>query len=579
MCIRDSNMCHATGSRPGIQDPAAFDTQVAEFGISCEACHGPGSVHAAQPAIPMPVAVAIDSQWAFVDGPIASRLTDSAQAAAEQVDSCAACHSRRAQLASHEAGVAFLDAFEPRWLTPELYHADGQILDEVFVYGSFVQSAMHSAGVACTDCHEPHSGELRARGDALCSQCHRADVFAVTDHHRHAPDAQPECVDCHMPATTYMQVDPRRDHSFRVPRPDLTAALESPNACNNCHSDRDPGWAQESIEQWFPTGRWREAHYGEALAAGRSWSADRRPKLQQVFYDESQPAIVRATALSLLAQQFDGGVLDAIEFAVRSPLAMLQLAGLQALENADPASRIRLGQRFLDSELLTLRINAARMLIGAEAGLSERRRADFDAAMQEFARALEYNADTAEGLLGTGLLAAQTNRIAVAESAYREAIERNPGLSAAFINLADLLRFDGREAEANDILQRAIDGPAGDDPGLYAALGLSHVRLGDTDAAVAALARAAELAPDDPYHAYTYGLALASIDSNDAAIAYFEDAIATVPGYAPILIALATMNRDAGRIDAAREYTRRLLDVSPGDPAAVALERELSLQR
>jgi tetratricopeptide (TPR) repeat protein len=376
-----------------------------------------------------------------------------------------------------------------------------------------------------------------------------------------------------------MQVDPRRDHSFRVPRPDLTLTIESPNACNNCHADQDAAWAQQSIAQWFPEGRWREPHYGEALAAGRHWTADRRARLQEVFYDESQPAIVRATALDLLAQQFDGGVLDAIEFALRAPQPLLQLAGLQSLDSADAPTRIRLGQRFLENDLRTLRINAARMLIAAAAGLSERRQADFNTAIAELGRSLEYNNDSAEGMLGVGLFAAQNGSDDAAESAYREAIERNPGLSAAYINLADLLRFTGREPEANAILQRAIEDEVTSDPGLYAALGLSHVRLGDTDSALAALARAAELAPDDPYHAYTYGLALAAVGGNEAAIEFFETATERAPGYAPILIALATMNRDAGNLDAAREYTQRLLAVSPGDPSAVALERELQLLR
>ncbi len=573
--------CHVTEFRKNYDTATStYASDWAEVNVGCEACHGPGSLHAAQPSNAMPVATAIESQWAFVDDPIADRLSaGGTEAAARQAQACAACHSRRAQLAPHVAGMEYLDAFEPLWLTEGLYYADGQILDEVFVYGSFAQSAMHAAGVACTDCHDAHSGELRAPGDALCSTCHRADVFAVPNHHRHAAEAQPACVDCHMPATTYMQVDPRRDHSFRVPRPDLSIALESPNACNNCHADQDPQWAQSSIEQWFPQGRWNDAHYAEALAAGRDWSLDRRPQLQALIYDDSQPAIVRATALRFLARQFDDAALDAIEFATRGPSTLLQLAGLQALEDADPASRIRLAQRFLDNELRALRINAVRALIGFENGLGERRRQDFDAAAAEYEQTLAFNADSAEGLLGTGLLAAQRGDVAAAQSAYRDAIARNAAFAAAYINLSDLQRASGLESDANATLRAALAGSAGDDAGLHAALGLSYVRLGDAAAALASLERAAELAPSDPYHAYTYGLALASVETRDAALDYLAEAHARFPGYAPILIALATMHRDAGQIDAAREFTRRLLEVSPGDTTGVALERELALLR
>ncbi|MGD8323358.1 MAG: cytochrome c3 family protein [Gammaproteobacteria bacterium] len=573
--------CHVTDFRKNFdRDTLVYASEWEAINVSCEACHGPGSAHAAQPATPLPVATAIDSSWVFGDAPIALRLpgTD-LQAAEKQVEACAACHSRRAQLAPHQAGMRYLDAFEPALLTEGLYHADGQILDEVFVYGSFAQSAMYAGGVACTDCHEPHSGELRAPGDTLCAGCHRADVFAVPEHHRHAAGARPDCVDCHMPATIYMGVDPRRDHSFRVPRPDLTLAIDTPNACTGCHRNQDAQWAQTAIERWYPEGRWREPHYGEAISAGRRWTVDRRTRLVELVYDELRPPIVRATALRVLARQLDGTALDAIEFATRAPIPLLQLAGLQALEGAEPGARLQLAQRFLDSELRALRINAARVLSGAEAGLSERRRQDFAAAIQEYAGTLDYNADSSEGLVGTGLLAAQREDFEAAQAAYRSAIARNPAFVPAYINLADVLRIDGAENEANALLANALDGPAGPDPGLLAALGLSHVRLGNAEAALAAFARATELAPDDPYHAYSYGLALASLRTREEALGWLEDASNRLPAYAPILIALATMSRDAGRIDAARDFTARLLEISPGNASGVALARELAPRR
>ena len=572
--------CHVTEYEKNYE-PAigAFASTHAIDNVACEACHGPGSLHASTPSVAMPTATAIDSQWTFADGPIAARGSGSDAAAVSQVEACAACHSRRAQLAPHAAGVAYLDAFEPVWLTEGLYHADGQILDEVFVYGSFLQSRMHAAGVACSDCHEPHSGALRASGDALCATCHRADVFAVEAHHRHQGAAAIQCVDCHMPATTYMTVDPRRDHSFRVPRPDLSQAIGVPNACNGCHRDTDPAWAQAAIAQWYPQGRWLTAHYGEALDAGRSWSADRRARLLELVYDDDQPAIVAGTAVRLLARQLDGGALDAIEFAARSAEPLLQLAALQSLDDAGDDVRIRVAQRFLDHESMVMRVNAARALLPVGAQLSTRRQSDLDAAVSELATTLAYNADTSEGQVGLGLLAERTGDEAAARDAYEAAIAANPAFAAGWINLADLLRRSGDEAQANALLLEALQGGAREDPALYAATGLSHVRLGETEQALAALALAAETARDDPYHTWAYGLALASIRTPQTAIDYLESAAERFPGYAPILFALATMNRDYGETDAARVWTQRLLEVSPGDAQGIALQRELEALR
>ena len=199
---------------------------------------------------------AATGQWQFIDGAaIAQRVP--ALAARTELETCAQCHSRRSQFSDDfHPGDPFLDGFQPSLLDAGLYHADGQILDEVYVYGSFLQSRMHAAGVTCSDCHEPHSARLRVQGDALCAQCHQASNYLGPQHHRHPGDGPgTACVDCHMPAETYMVVDPRRDHSFRVPRPDLSVSLGTPNACAGCHQAEGDQWAADTVAAWFPEGR------------------------------------------------------------------------------------------------------------------------------------------------------------------------------------------------------------------------------------------------------------------------------------------------------------------------------------
>ena len=137
-------------------------------------------------------------------------------------------------------------------LEPGLYHPDGQILEEVYVYGSFVQSRMHSAGVTCSDCHDPHALNVRSAGNALCSRCHQSAAYDTPAHHFHEPESTgASCVECHMPATTYMVNDPRRDHSIRVPRPHLSVQLGTPNACTDCHTDRSADWAAGFVDLWY----------------------------------------------------------------------------------------------------------------------------------------------------------------------------------------------------------------------------------------------------------------------------------------------------------------------------------------
>ena len=222
--------CHSTGVERGY-DAASdrFETRSAEIDVACEACHGPASRHVAGRREGMPIARdeilslrASPGEWRIEPGARIARRSEPAHDAGARVDACAPCHSRRSTLVDGaQPGQPFLDQYLPALIEEGLYFADGQIDDEVYVYGSFLQSRMHAAGVVCGDCHDPHSLELRGDPehgeDRSCLQCHAAPAFATRDHHRH-PEASAgaRCVSCHMPTRTYMQVDVRRDHSLRI---------------------------------------------------------------------------------------------------------------------------------------------------------------------------------------------------------------------------------------------------------------------------------------------------------------------------------------------------------------------------
>jgi predicted CXXCH cytochrome family protein len=251
--------CHTTDLKKNFNLSAnTYATTWASLGVNCEACHGPGSRHVALAKSGLSAASADKSglsnktrtgleawlkatdsgQWKMNPATGTARRTE--PLASTQLDTCAPCHSRRKLLANGLApDVLFLDAALPGLLEPTLYHADGQIDGEVFEYDSFLQSAMHKAGVVCSNCHEPHAAKLRAQGNGLCAQCHLPEKFDVTAHHKHSPgSAGAQCVNCHMPTKTYMVVHDRRDHSMRVPRPDLSVSIGTPNACSQCHTDR-----------------------------------------------------------------------------------------------------------------------------------------------------------------------------------------------------------------------------------------------------------------------------------------------------------------------------------------------------
>ena len=569
--------CHSTDLRKNYSaEEDNFATSYASVDVDCEACHGPGSLHVQAPEeSALGLARDGDARWVFTAGTtIAQRqpaLTDH-----EEIETCAQCHSRRSQFTdAFQPGDPLLDGFRPALLDARLYHADGQILDEVYVYGSFLQSRMHQAGVSCSDCHDPHSAQLRFEGNALCGQCHLASAYDVPEHHHHEREtAGSACVDCHMPATTYMVVDPRRDHSFRIPRPDLSEDLGTPNACTGCHEGETPTWAAEFVAEWFPDGRADTFHYGEALHGARTWTADRGRLLVGLLADPEIPAIVRATAVSLLAAQLDDAALGAIEEILQGDETLIQLPALEALARIPPEARIDLAQRFLTHSLRALRIAAASVLLPARPQLSERRRDDLDAALEEYWAAQRFNADRAEGLMNTGAMLVQLGELADAQTTFETALEREPVFTAAYINLADLYRAAGREADAEILLRSAIENNT-QDPSGHFALGLSLVRSDRLAEAVEELDRAALLAPNEPYYQYVIGVALNSTGRREDALQKLREVHERFPGHRETLLALATIHRDGAEFQDAGIYARRLLEISPADGAARALLLEL----
>ncbi len=202
----------------------------------------------------------------------------------------------------YQPGRPFLDHYLPSLLTPTLYHVDGQQQDEVFIWGSWLQSRMHAAGVTCSDCHDPHTQKLRAPGNAVCAQCHEPSKYDVVAHHRHEPGtAGAQCANCHMPQNTYMVVDPRRDHSLRVPRPDESVTFGVPNACNSCHTDRDAKWAAKAVHDWLGRDAAGYQTFASVFYSAEGGEPSALDKLAAVAADTAQPAIVRASALARLA--------------------------------------------------------------------------------------------------------------------------------------------------------------------------------------------------------------------------------------------------------------------------------------
>lgn len=526
--------CHSTNVDKGY-DPESdrFDTTWSEIDVSCEACHGPGSEHVRQAgagwdaSLGLTVKLEVPGSWEFAQGaPIAQRVP--ALREHTQVETCGRCHARAALLSqAPAAGQPLLDTHRVALLEPGLYFADGQIHDEVYVYGSFVQSRMYAAGVQCSDCHDPHS--LAVRED-VCSGCHRPEVFATPEHHHHpAGSAGASCVACHMPARTYMGIDVRRDHSFRVPRPDLSAG---PSACAGCHAEQGDAWAAAQVDGWRG-GAAPRAHYGSTLQAGRTGAPGSEEALSALALDRSQPAIARATALELLGSRLTPQTLAAVEAGLRDAEPLVRMTAVAATEALPPQARVALVRPRLADPVLSVRLEAERVLRGVPPELQKPvDRAAVARVQQEYVEVLRLHADRPESWTNLGLLEASRGNAERARAAYARAIEIEPRFVPASVNLADLYRALDRDAEGERALRDALRGVP-DSADLHHALGLTLVRLGRRPEAASELSRAALLAPDVPRYAFVYAVSLHSAGDVDEARAVLVELLKRHPGYAP----------------------------------------------
>ena len=439
--------------------------------MACEACHGPGSQHVAwgrHPAFARRLlwrdnrlTARLDEragvQWTRAAG-ARTATRDRPRTTNREIETCAQCHARRVHIAEgYTAGARLLDYYIPAMLTSDLYYADGQQREEVYTYGSFLQSRMYGAGVTCSDCHDPHTERLRQPDNKVCTQCHQPAAYDTSTHHFHrtgSPGAR--CASCHMPDTTYMRIDARHDPSIRIPRPDLSVALGVPNACNRCHTNRDAAWAAAQLQTRYPRPATPFQRFAGAFAADDYGGRAAAESLVAVFADSTHPAIVRASALARLGRYPGSTPMDLVRGATRNRDPLVRLGALQALEAATPDQRVAIAVPLLRDERRAVRQGAAWLLAPVAARLdSSDARSAFAAAAAEFVASQRYNADQPEDRVVLGAFYAQQGKLDSAITEYRGALRIEPDLTQAHVFIAAALRAQRRLRDAITELEAA----------------------------------------------------------------------------------------------------------------------------
>ncbi|MGE4173915.1 MAG: tetratricopeptide repeat protein [Methylocystis sp.] len=571
-----------------------FQTSFAELGVGCESCHGPGAGHVEWAKGTRSAQVAnsgfstAHARRPHVDWAPAPTTGSPTQTAArpsdDEVELCAHCHSRRGEIAEGwRPGQPLSDTHALALLTAELFEDDGQMKDEVFNDQSFKQSAMYAKGVICSDCHDPHSGKLKAARADVCAQCHQADRFSASEHTGHPAQGganAPDCVSCHMPTRTYMVVDKRHDHSFRIPRPDLTVALGAPNACNACHTDKSAAWTAQAVERWHGPHRKGFQNWARAFHEARLGAPAARELLLNIANDSLTPAVSRATAIAE-AQRFPSiSVEQATLKALSDADPLVRIAALRALPSAlPPDQHWRSAGPLLSDPIKGVRIEAAAALAEQTVDdLASEDRARLENAWNEYEASQKLNADRPEGRANLGTFLFRRRRPREAEAEYLAGLRLEPSAIPLSINLADLYRAQKREADSERILREAI-ARVPDSAAARHALGLALVRQQRYDEALAELARAVELDADEARYAYVYIVALNSLGRTAEARTLLDKAVQRFPFDAQLLqLALQEMLQ-ANDVRRAASIARTLADLAPDNAEIARLAASLEKLR
>lgn len=572
--------CHSTRLHKGY-DPVreTYATTWSEINVGCEACHGPASRHVAWGRLTEPARP--DD-----DGLVVRTTGNSNQ---QQVELCAPCHSRRSMLGDYRYRQPdLLDTEAPRILESGLYHADGRIQGEVYVYGSFVQSKMYTRGVRCSDCHDVHTGQTHKSANKLCLQCHQAALYDTTTHHFHKKEGEPgepvygddgtvafavgtgaQCVQCHMPGVVYMGNDYRPDHSIRVPRPDLSLALDTPNACNRCHEKKSRTWAAQYTKKWY--GSKEKFHYGSVFYAAEHDKPSARGGLINVFSDPLSAVIVRATALNLLGRYRGEDILAVFIRALAAEESLIRRTALTALPPMDLNKRIQMVGPLLDDPVKGVRIEAARILAGpAEKRLPADRRKAFDQALKEYIQVARYSADFSISRNNLGALYVQKGDADRAETEFKKAVAIDRDFYTAGLNLAVLYAGQGKK----DLAEKQLLEILALNPDLAQAhysLGLLLAEMHRYRESVSHLQQAATVMVNNGRLYYNLGQLLAFLGRNREAEQSLRRAVELEPDNITFLAALAKYYLDRKDGTAAAKVADKMSVLAPNHPLVLRL--------
>lgn len=560
--------CHSTNLQKNYNaDADTYTTTYSSINVSCESCHGAGKQH---------IDYANSDEYKKgnkTPGSYIHLVKNAGQTA--QINTCAPCHARKSEIsASLIQSDEIFDNYIPDIPTTEYFHADGQVDAEDYIYTSFLQSKMFRRGVMCSNCHNPHSAKLVQVGNQTCLQCH-AKTYDDPSHSFHPGITAADCKSCHMPDKIYMGNDLRHDHSFRVPRPDLTVKYGTPNACANCHKNKPAQWASDAIVKWY--GPARKYHFADDLIPGSRLDSNSEAHLLRLLYDTTVPNIIKATSVKYLGDMGNPNSLPAIIKMLASTDAQTRYRAVRSLATFEPSNwRDAVGPLLAD-KVRAVRIAAADIYSTIpNQQIPDQLAPAFAAARNELQSYLLYQADFAVGNLMIADHYLQMQDYNNAEKFYVRGLKKDSLMNYGRLNLSAVYNAMGKNEQALNELKTAAKIDNKNDRIFYN-LALLYNELNNKPEAEKSFAKAVELKTKNPKVYYNYGLLLNANRNFKAAENVLQKGIAISPADAGLYYALTFVYLQSNDIAKAKQAGIRLKQLDPANPQYLQLFKNLGI--
>lgn len=582
--------CHNTRLRKNYDSVTdTYQTAFVENGVGCESCHGPMRAH---------------NEWQFANkgkglkDPTLSKLSRD-----QMFDTCAGCHSRRAEITGDpKPGDSYWDHHLLSIVDDSnLFYPDGQIWDEDYEVTAFLGSRMYHKGVRCVDCHDVHTMKVRLPGNFMCMSCHgegstNAPVINPVAHSRHKvfgydsdgvlvnadltqykpkeiAEKGGECINCHMPQTVYMQRHWRHDHGFTIPDPLLTKEFGIPNACERCHADKGTDWNLKHVEEWY--GDKMERPYrqrAKIIARARQGDATAREGVIAML-EKEEIAYWQAVAAGLLQRWAgDPAVARVLTSQLNHSNALVRqmaVKGLGPLAQAGDLHVVASLDKMLTDPSRNVRIETARNLAATLDTNS--------LAGSEYLALLDYVSDQPLGQMQAGAFKLSRGDTTNALQHFEQAVKWDPYSAGLRHELAIVYSQVGRSTDAARQLEEAVR-LSPNDAEYHYKLALALNEAGETSRVIGELELAVKC---DPRHArawYNLGLARSGGGDAEGAVEALVRAESVEPNDPRIPYARATVLARMGRIFEARAAANRALQLAPNYAEAAALLEQLNRQ-